>query len=115
MTTVEPDWLVRPGLVAIGSITEIDGKIKAAGKSTLMLHMVHAVLSGQPFLGQPTRRTRVVYERMAETPVDLVVSRFSSARTNRGGLRPKPPSAVPQPKRCAAPPSKPHWMPRPAN
>jgi len=61
LTTTEPEWVVRPGLLAIGAITEIDGKVKSAGKTTLVLHMVRATLDGADFMGQPTRRARVVY------------------------------------------------------
>ncbi|MDQ3492266.1 MAG: AAA family ATPase, partial [Chloroflexota bacterium] len=56
----ETDWLV-PGFLALGAITEIDGKIKAAGKTTLTLHMVRAVLDGEPFIGEPTRQAKVIY------------------------------------------------------
>jgi hypothetical protein len=52
---------VRPGIAALGAITEIDGKIKAAGKTTLLLWMVRAVLDGADFLGHPTRQSKVVY------------------------------------------------------
>jgi hypothetical protein len=54
------DWLIR-GFLAAGAITEIDGKIKAAGKTTLTLHMVRALLDGMPFLEIETRSCRVVY------------------------------------------------------
>jgi len=60
LTLEVPDWLVR-GILAVQSITEIDGKIKAAGKTTFLLAMVRALLDGQPFLGQPTRRCTVIY------------------------------------------------------
>jgi hypothetical protein len=61
LTHEEPEWVVQPGLLAIGAITEIDGKIKAAGKTTLALYIVRAVLDGTLFLGLPTRQARVVY------------------------------------------------------
>jgi AAA domain-containing protein/bifunctional DNA primase/polymerase-like protein len=72
LTLPSPDWLVRLGLAAIGSITEIDGKIKAAGKTTLILWMVRAVLDGAAFLGEPTRRARVLYvtEQSRQTFMD---------------------------------------------
>jgi hypothetical protein len=54
------DWVVG-GYVARQAITEVDGKIKQAGKTTMLLHLVGAVLDGQPFIGQPTTRARVVY------------------------------------------------------
>lgn len=60
ITSEQPDWLVR-GFVALGAITEIDGKVKSSGKTTLVTHLVAAVLDGEPFLGMPTMRTKVVY------------------------------------------------------
>jgi RecA-family ATPase len=59
-TSEQPDWLLR-GYLALGAITEVDGKIKSSGKTTLVTHLVGAVLDGQPFLGQPTMTTKVVY------------------------------------------------------
>lgn len=60
MTPAEVPWVARPW-VAVGAITELDGKIKAAGKTTFLLHMCGAVLKGVPFLGEPTAKTHVVY------------------------------------------------------
>src|SRR5207248_952188 len=37
-----------------------DGKIKAAGKTTWLLAMVRRILDGEPFMGQPTRRSGAV-------------------------------------------------------
>lgn len=54
------EWTAPPW-VAKGAITEIDGKIKAAGKTTFVSHMVHSIVSGEPFLGELTERTKVVY------------------------------------------------------
>ena len=59
-TSERPDW-VWHGNAALGAITEVDGKIKSSGKTTLVMHLVAAILDGQPFLGQPTMRTNVVY------------------------------------------------------
>jgi AAA domain len=74
MTTPTTDWIVGPGLLAIGAITEVDGKIKAAGKTTFSLHMVRAVLDGADFLGYPTRKARVLYvtEQSRHTFVDTL-------------------------------------------
>ena len=47
-------WLAR------GAITELAGKIKTAGKTTFLLAMVRAIVSGAPFLGRPTVKSRVV-------------------------------------------------------
>ncbi len=60
MTPEEVEWVVRP-YAARGAITEIDGKPKAAGKTTLVSHMVKAVVNGEAFLGEPTTKTGVVY------------------------------------------------------
>jgi hypothetical protein len=54
------DWIARPW-VAKGAITEVDGQVKAAGKTTWMTHMCSAVLDGVEFMGQPTRKAPVVY------------------------------------------------------
>jgi len=60
--SMPPDisWIAKP-YVASGAITGVDGKIKAAGKTTLVTYLCRAVLDGLPFLGTPTRRTGVVY------------------------------------------------------
>ena len=70
----EPDWIAGPGLAAIGAITEIDGKIKAAGKTTFLLHMIRSVLDGVPFLNASTRQSRVIYvtEQSRETFADAL-------------------------------------------
>jgi hypothetical protein len=59
-TPAHTEWVARPW-VAKGAITEIDGKIKAAGKTTFVSHMVTAVKDGKPFMGEPTSKTRVVW------------------------------------------------------
>ena len=59
-TPARTDWTVYPW-AAKGAITEIDGKIKAAGKTTLVSHMVAAKLDGAPFMGQPTSKGPVVW------------------------------------------------------
>ena len=56
----EVPWIARP-FVAAGSITGIDGKIKAAGKTTLMTYVMRSVLDGTQFLGQTTTRGSVVF------------------------------------------------------
>jgi hypothetical protein len=73
LTLPTPDWLI-PGILAVSAITEIDGKIKAAGKTTLSLFAVRAVLDGAPFLGWPTRRARVLYatEQQRQTFMDAL-------------------------------------------
>ncbi len=54
------EWIARPWLAA-GSITELAGKVKLAGKTTFVTHLVAALLDGAPFLGQATSPMRVVY------------------------------------------------------
>jgi hypothetical protein len=60
MTRATPDWIVT-ALVARQGITELDGKIKVAGKTTLATHLVKSCVTGRPFLGLETTRTGVVY------------------------------------------------------
>jgi hypothetical protein len=59
-TPKEIPWSARPWL-ARGAITEIDGPIKRAGKTTFVSHMVGRILDGLPFMGEPTAKSRVVY------------------------------------------------------
>jgi hypothetical protein len=58
-TAADVQWAVRPWL-AFGAATELDGKIKVAGKTTFVSYMVRALLDGEPFLGEPTTRSRVI-------------------------------------------------------
>jgi hypothetical protein len=55
----EVAWIARPW-VAEGGLTEVDGKVKAAGKTTWLLALIRCVLDGEPFMNQPTRQTPVV-------------------------------------------------------
>jgi hypothetical protein len=59
-TPAETEWIARPW-VAKGAATEIDGKIKSAGKTTFVSHLIKAVVDGKLFMGDRTKRTRVVY------------------------------------------------------
>jgi AAA domain len=59
-TANEAEWIVKPWIAA-GSITEVAGKVKVAGKTTWVTNMVRAVLTGTPFMGYPTIQTPVVY------------------------------------------------------
>jgi len=52
-------WIARPW-VARGAITELDGRPKAAGKTTWLAHLIRAALDGTPFLGERVTRTPVV-------------------------------------------------------
>ena len=56
----EVPWLVTPW-VAKGAITELAGKVKASGKTTLLLAMCRAVVDGSEFLGEATKKCPVVY------------------------------------------------------
>lgn len=46
--------------VAAGAVTKIDGPPKKAGKTTLVTHMIRAVLDGSDFLGTPAKQGAVV-------------------------------------------------------
>ncbi len=52
--------LAWPGVVA-GTINQVVGKIKSAGKTTYQLAQCKSLVHGSPFLGQPTVKTPVVY------------------------------------------------------
>jgi hypothetical protein len=58
-TPAETPWVIEP-FVPLGGITKIDGAPKKAGKTTLITHMVAAVLTGSNFLGKPTKHGPVV-------------------------------------------------------
>lgn len=51
------DWLAH-GYVARGAVTELDGKPKVSGKTTLMLALVEALVTGGTFLGHAVPRTK---------------------------------------------------------
>lgn len=59
-TPARISWLSYPW-VAKGAVTEVDGKIKAAGKTTLVSRMVGSIVSGEPFLGEPTEKTKALF------------------------------------------------------
>jgi hypothetical protein len=54
----EPDWLWN-GYLAPGSLTLLAGRPKV-GKTTLLFPLIRALEAGAPFLGLPTRCTRVL-------------------------------------------------------
>ncbi len=56
----ETAWICKPW-VAAGAITEIAGKVKQAGKTTFVTHLISAVVGGREFLGEPTVRVPVIY------------------------------------------------------
>jgi hypothetical protein len=59
-TSAEVEWVAKPWVPA-GGLTEIDGKIKAAGKTSFVTLLVGAVIHGRDFLNGPTLRSPVVY------------------------------------------------------
>jgi len=59
-TPAVTEWVARPW-VAKGAITEVDGKIKAGGKTTWVTHMARKVLDGEPFMGEPATKTKAVF------------------------------------------------------
>jgi DNA polymerase-1 len=56
----EVPWAIKPWLV-YGSITELDGKIKWSGKTTLALAMAKSLSAGEPFLDYQPEAVHVVY------------------------------------------------------
>jgi NrS-1 polymerase HBD domain/AAA domain len=59
-TPERTEWVAFPYL-AKGAITEVDGKIKAGGKTTWISHMASCILKGEPFMGEPTTKTSAVF------------------------------------------------------
>jgi len=59
-TPDEVPWIV-PGIAAMGASTELVGRPKAAGKTTYLLALAKAAVSGGVFLGAQVPRTRVLY------------------------------------------------------
>jgi hypothetical protein len=59
-TPAVTEWVAHPW-IAKGAITEVDGKIKAGGKTTWISHMASCILEGRPFMGAPTIKTNAVF------------------------------------------------------
>jgi hypothetical protein len=59
------DCIVEPYL-ARGCVTDLVGKVKSAGKTTMAVDWVASVLDGRPILGRPTRKCPAVY--LSEAP-----------------------------------------------
>lgn len=55
-----PDFLVKD-LLKKGELTDLSGLAKYSGKTTLIMHMLKAVRSGELFLGEPTKVASVLY------------------------------------------------------
>jgi hypothetical protein len=60
-----PRWVVE-GLLSVGLAT-LCGRPKA-GKSWMALQLAYAVASGQPFLGYPTTKGKVIYYALEDYP-----------------------------------------------
>ena len=54
----EPDHVIK-GMLIRGAVTELDAKIKA-GKTTMLAHMIRAVVRETPVFGLPTKSARFV-------------------------------------------------------
>ena len=59
-TPAKVEWIARPWF-AKGCITEVDGKIKAGGKTTWVSHAVGQIAEGKPFMGEATTKTKVLF------------------------------------------------------
>jgi hypothetical protein len=59
-TPAEVKWIARPWF-ARGCITEVDGKIKAGGKTTWVSHAAGQIAEGKPFMGEPTTKTKIMF------------------------------------------------------
>jgi putative DNA primase/helicase len=55
-----PDFIVK-NLLKKGELTDLSGLAKFSGKTTLVMHMLKAVRTGDLFLGEPTEEARVLY------------------------------------------------------
>ncbi len=60
MTASDVPWIAKPW-VARGSITDLVGKVKLAGKTTFTAELVAAVLDGRDFLDETTVKTPVLW------------------------------------------------------
>jgi hypothetical protein len=76
----EPAWIARPLAVA-GSITQLDGEAKRAGKTSLVLALCKAVSFGEQFLGAPTAKSPVVY--LTEQPMAEFSGQIEEAKLGR--------------------------------
>ena len=55
-----PKFIVKD-LLKKGELTDLSGLAKYSGKTTLVMHLLKAVRSGDPFLGEPTKQASVLY------------------------------------------------------
>ena len=56
-TPAEVPWVIRPW-VAFGAVTELTGKVKLSGKTTLVSYMVRSVLKDCHFSVNPPKRRK---------------------------------------------------------
>jgi len=73
----QTEYVCKPWVVK-GSITEISGKIKIAGKTTFVTHLCAAILKGESFLGEPTTPRCVIY--LTEQPENSFKMALQRAR-----------------------------------
>ena len=55
-----PEFIVK-NLLKKGELTDLSGLAKYSGKTTLVMHMLKAVRTGDLFLGEPTKEARILY------------------------------------------------------
>jgi hypothetical protein len=55
-----PDWIIKDILKA-GELTLLDGMAKLSGKTTFVMHSLKAIRDGEPFLGDATKKARILY------------------------------------------------------
>jgi DNA polymerase-1 len=55
-----PDFIIKD-LLKKGELTDLSGLAKYSGKTTLVIHMLKAVRTGDLFLGEPTKEARMLY------------------------------------------------------
>jgi len=55
-----PDFIVK-NLLKKGELTDLSGLAKYSGKTTLVMHMLKAVRTGDVFLSEPTKEARIFY------------------------------------------------------
>jgi hypothetical protein len=84
-TTEEPAWVLYD-YVAEGAITEVDGKIKNAGKTTLATYFCRSALDGLIFLGRKTNPTPIVY-LTEQSPATFVQALKRADLLNREDFR----------------------------
>ena len=54
-----PDFIIK-NLLKKGELTDLSGLAKYSGKTTLVMHALKAVRTGEVFLGEPTKEARIL-------------------------------------------------------